>query len=54
MQLKELHRSGSNLDRESGHSQKVVSALPLKADVCGAMAHVGFGPIADIAPALSK
>src|SRR4029078_13168776 len=28
--------------------QKAMSALPPKADVCGAMSHVGFGPIADI------
>ena len=26
----------------------VMSALPLKADMCGALAHVCFGPIADI------
>jgi Polysaccharide deacetylase len=30
-----------------------MSALPPKADVCGALAHVCFGPIADIAPAYS-
>jgi hypothetical protein len=29
-------------------AQKVMSALPLKADMCGAPAHVCFGPIADI------
>jgi len=29
--------------------QKVMSALPPKADMCGALAHVCFGPIADIA-----
>jgi hypothetical protein len=28
--------------------QKVMSALPPKADICGALAHVRFGPIADI------
>ena len=38
-----------NSDRESGHAQTVMSALPLKADVCGANHHVCFGPIADIA-----
>jgi hypothetical protein len=35
-------------DRESGLPRKVVSALPPKADVCGANRHVCFGPIADI------
>jgi len=34
--------------RESGLSQKVMSALPTKADMCGAVAHVCYGPIADI------
>jgi hypothetical protein len=29
-------------------AQKVMSALPPKADICGAPAHVRFGPIADI------
>ena len=28
--------------------QKAMSALLLKADVCGANRHVGFGPIADM------
>jgi hypothetical protein len=28
--------------------QTVMSALPLKADMCGALAHVRFGPKADI------
>src|SRR5262245_12064752 len=31
-------------------AQKVMSALHLKADMCSAVAHVCFGPIADIAP----
>src|SRR5262249_47289103 len=31
-------------------SQTAMSALPPKADMCSALAHVGFGPIADIAP----
>ena len=36
-----------------GHKQtfrdaEAMSALPPKADVCGALAHVCFGPIADI------
>ena len=35
-------------DRKSGPRQNAVSALPLKADVCGATSDVGFGPIADI------
>ena len=35
--------------------QKAMSALPPKADMCGALAHVCFVPIADIAsPALSS
>ena len=29
-------------------AQKVMSALPPKVDVCGALAHVCFGPVADI------
>jgi hypothetical protein len=29
-----------NSDRESGLRQPVTSALPLKADMCGALAHV--------------
>ena len=37
-----------NSDRESGFSQTAMSALPPKADMCGALAHVCFGPIADI------
>src|SRR5262245_35872054 len=38
-----------NSDRESGFSQTVMSALPPKADMCGARAHVCYGPKADIA-----
>src|SRR5262245_37594586 len=38
-----------NSDRESRHLPKVMSALPLKADMCAALAHVCFGPKADIA-----
>jgi hypothetical protein len=38
----------SNNDRKSGLSQRDVSALPPKADMCGAQAHVSFGPKADI------
>jgi len=37
-----------NSDRESGLPQAVMSALPLKADMCSAKAHVCVGPIADI------
>ena len=29
-------------------SQTAMSALPPKADMCGALAHVRYGPIADI------
>ena len=35
-------------DRESGLPQKVMSALTPKADMCSALAHVCFGPKADI------
>jgi len=31
-------------DRECGFPQRVMSALPLKADMCGALAYVRFGP----------
>jgi len=37
-----------NSDRESEIPQKVMSALPRKADMCSALAYVCFGPIADI------
>ena len=33
-----------NSDRKSGSPHKVMSALPPKADVCSARAHVRFGP----------
>src|SRR5262249_61287533 len=36
-----------NSDRKSRHAQMVMSALPPKADICSAQAHVCFGPIAD-------
>jgi hypothetical protein len=39
-----------NSDRESGYRQTVMSALPLKADMRSALAHVLFGPKADIGP----
>jgi hypothetical protein len=35
-------------DRESEIPQKAMSALPLKADMCSALVHVRFGPIADM------
>jgi hypothetical protein len=37
-----------NSDRESGFSQKVMSALPSKADMCSATRDVRFGPKADM------
>src|SRR5262245_45926484 len=37
-----------NSDRESEIPQKAMSALPPKADMCGALVHVCFGPIADM------
>jgi hypothetical protein len=33
--------ASSESDRESGFSQNDMSALPLKADMCGAIGHVG-------------
>src|SRR6476660_2310531 len=41
-------RSIRDSDRESGLPQTVMSALLLKADMCGATSNVGYGPIADI------
>ena len=37
-----------NSDRKSGFPQKVMSALPPKADTCSALAYVCLGPKADI------
>src|SRR5262249_4738927 len=37
-----------NSDRESGHPQEFMSALPPKADMCIANTDVCFGPKADI------
>jgi hypothetical protein len=37
-----------NSDRKSGIPHKMMSALPPKADMCSALAHARFGPIADI------
>jgi hypothetical protein len=34
--------------------QQAMSALPPKADMCGALAHVSFVPIADIASSCSR
>jgi hypothetical protein len=42
-------RFAPNSDRESGFPQTVMSALPPKADMCSALAHVSFGPIPVIA-----
>jgi hypothetical protein len=39
-------------DRESGLPQTVMSALPPKADMCGALGHVRYGPKADIDPSI--
>src|SRR6476620_426486 len=41
-------RFAPNSDRKSGFPQTVMSALPPKADMCSALAHVCFGPKADI------
>jgi hypothetical protein len=38
-----------NSDRESEIPQKAMSALPPKADMCGATTDVRFGPKADMA-----
>jgi hypothetical protein len=38
-----------NSDRKSRHAAMVMSALHLKADVCGANRYVCYGPEADIA-----
>jgi hypothetical protein len=40
-----------NSDRESEIPQKAMSALPPKADMCGAASDVRFGPIADMCSA---
>ena len=41
-------RFAPNSDHESGLRQRVLSALPPKADVCSASADVRFGPKADL------
>src|SRR5262249_17892882 len=43
-----------NSDRESGFSQRIMSALPPNADMCGAHTHVCFGPKADSRIAAKK
>src|SRR5215472_6265098 len=43
-----------NSDRESGHPQEFMSALPPKADMCGAHTHVCFGPKADSCTAAKR
>ena len=43
-------RFAPNSDRESGFPHKVMSALPPKADMCGAASDVRYWPKADIAP----
>ena len=48
VQCKRHVRFAPNSDRESRFWQRVMSALPSKADVCGANRHVCFGPITDI------
>jgi hypothetical protein len=45
-------RSTPNSDRESEIPQNVMSALPPKADLCGALVDVRFGPIADLSSLL--
>ena len=48
-------RFAPNSDRKSGHAAAMVmSALHLKADVCGANRQVCFGPIADMCGATAN
>src|SRR6476660_5695834 len=44
-------RFTSNSDRESEFPQRAISALPPKADMCGAIAHVCYGPEEDMCSA---
>jgi hypothetical protein len=37
-------RSTPESDRNSGPQRKAMSALPLEADMCGAIGDVGYGP----------
>src|SRR5262245_22425345 len=48
MQCKRAIRFTPNSDRESGLPAKVMSALPPRADICGALPNVRFGPKADM------
>ena len=48
MQCNNHVRFTPDSDRESGFPRKVMSALPPKANSCSALAHVRFGPKADI------
>jgi len=50
MQCKKRHVrfTPPNSDHESGFPQQAMSALPPKADLCGATRDVRFGPIADM------
>jgi len=41
-------RFAPDSDRESGLAQTVMSALPPRADMCGATSDVRFGPKADM------
>ena len=41
-------RFAPNSDRKSGFPQNAMSALPLKADMCGALGDVRFVPKADM------
>jgi len=43
-----------NRDRKSGLPQRGMSALPPKADICGALVHVCFGPKADSCTAAKR
>src|SRR4029079_2870603 len=43
----------ANSDPESGPPQTAMSALPSKADICGATGHVCFGSKADMCGALA-
>jgi len=43
-------RFAPNSDRKSGHQQTVMSALPLKADMCSALAHVRLGHLRTKSP----
>jgi len=53
-QLEIRHRTGSGYSAGSRFGAKVAnSALPPKADMCVALAHVRFGPIADISQCYS-